>query len=427
MTGKVVVKVQNLSKFYQLGSIGGTTLREDLERWWARARGKPDPWARVDETVHHRPDFRGFWALRDVSFDVREGEVLGVIGRNGAGKSTLLKVLSRITTPTAGRATILGRVGSLLEVGTGFHPELTGRENVYLNGAILGMSRAEIARKFDEIVEFAEMEKFIDTPVKRYSSGMTVRLAFSVAAHLEPEILIVDEVLAVGDIKFQQRCVSRMKAVAREGVTVLFVSHNLPMISSICTRAMQLDQGSIVKFGAASSVVDEYVSSLSEVSSLNKGSIHSGLIVKEIESAYRQCSDNDVLITIRLTLTSKSRMEKLYLDLAIENEAAVRMFQTVPKARGYEPISLNASDVVTFEVDIKSQRLAPGSFFAIFHIHDGADKVLFHAEGVPLFSVPQSEVEAEWASAHYTPVLSTNYTYAARDVRDSSSVRAEAR
>jgi lipopolysaccharide transport system ATP-binding protein len=207
-------------------------------------------WQEKDDTI---------WALRDVSFEVKRGEVVGIIGRNGAGKSTLLKILSRITEPTGGRAEIHGRVGSLLEVGTGFHPELTGRENIYLNGAILGMKRAEIDRKFDEIVAFAEIEKFLDTPVKRYSSGMYVRLAFAVAAHLEPEILLVDEVLAVGDAAFQKKCLGKMGDVAREGRTVLFVSHNMGAVARLCNRSMWLDDGCIHKQGATSEVINAYL------------------------------------------------------------------------------------------------------------------------------------------------------------------------
>jgi len=200
-----------------------------------------------------------FWALKDVNFEVGQGEVLGVIGRNGAGKSTLLKVLSRITEPSAGWAEVTGRTGSLLEVGTGFHPELTGRENIYLNGSILGMRKAEIRTRFDEIVEFAEMERFLDTPVKRYSSGMSVRLAFAVAAHLEPEILLVDEVLAVGDVAFQRKCLGKMGAVAGEGRTVLFVSHNMAAVSSLCTRGVLIDGGRLVWSGSPQSTIERYL------------------------------------------------------------------------------------------------------------------------------------------------------------------------
>jgi homopolymeric O-antigen transport system ATP-binding protein len=210
------------------------------------------------------PSREDFWALRDVSFEVKRGEVLGIIGRNGAGKTTLLKILSRITEPTEGRVRIRGRVASLLEVGTGFHPELTGRENIYLNGAILGMSKAEIRKKFDEIVAFAETEKFLDTPVKRYSSGMYVRLAFAVAAHLEPEILIVDEVLAVGDAQFQKKCLGKMKEVSKGGRTVLFVSHNMTAVRALCTKAIRLQTGQLRQRGDVCSVVDEYLNSDSD-------------------------------------------------------------------------------------------------------------------------------------------------------------------
>jgi lipopolysaccharide transport system ATP-binding protein len=259
MSGRVVIQVENLSKYYRLGTIGSVTLREDIGRWWARVRGRPDPRLRVDETVRTAINGEGFWALRDVNFEVREGEVLGVIGRNGAGKSTLLKILSRITSPTSGRALIRGRVGSLLEVGTGFHPELTGRENIYLNGAILGMTRIEITRKLDEIIEFAEISKFIDTPVKRYSSGMTVRLAFAVAAHLEPEILIIDEVLAVGDAEFQRKCIGKMKDVAGHGRTVLFVSHNMQALSSLCTAGLLLRNGAADSVAPIEDAISKYL------------------------------------------------------------------------------------------------------------------------------------------------------------------------
>lgn len=244
---KSIIEVRNLSKRYHLGAIGATSLREEVARYWDRLRGLP------------HPDKQDFWALRDVSFEVQPGEVVGVIGRNGAGKSTLLKILSRITEPTSGSATLRGRVASLLEVGTGFHPELTGRENIYLNGAILGMTRTEVKRKFDEIVAFAEVEQFIDTPVKRYSSGMYVRLAFAVAAHLEPEILIVDEVLAVGDVQFQRKCIGKMDEVAsKQGRTVLFVSHNMAAVKQLTSRCVYLIQGQIAKAGATSVVLDQY-------------------------------------------------------------------------------------------------------------------------------------------------------------------------
>jgi lipopolysaccharide transport system ATP-binding protein len=250
---KPVVEVRELSKQYSLGAtVSHDTLRDAI------ADGFKSIFGRNSETPRQSDD-ETIWALKDVSFDVKEGEVLGIIGRNGAGKSTLLKVLSRITEPTEGEVKITGRVGSLLEVGTGFHPELTGRENIYLNGAILGMKKEEIKKKFDEMVAFAEIEKFLDTPVKRYSSGMYVRLAFAVAAHFEPEILVVDEVLAVGDAQFQKRCLGKMGDVAGEGRTVLFVSHNMAAVQSLCSRAIWLDEGKIVDSGQPDEVISNYL------------------------------------------------------------------------------------------------------------------------------------------------------------------------
>lgn len=263
---KPVVEVHELSKLYHLGSTGATSLRASMESLLGRFRRKPElPAACAAPAVpDHRagPEPNTFWALKDVSFSVQPGAVIGVVGRNGAGKSTLLKILSRITEPTSGRATLRGRVVSLLEVGTGFHQELTGRENIFLNGAILGMKRAEIAAKFDEIVDFAEVGKFIDTPVKRYSSGMFVRLAFAVAAHLEPEILLIDEVLAVGDAGFQKKCLGKMGEVATQhGRTVFFVSHNMGAVRSLCEEAILIDAGRLTLRGKPDEVIARYLSS----------------------------------------------------------------------------------------------------------------------------------------------------------------------
>jgi lipopolysaccharide transport system ATP-binding protein len=241
-----VIKVENISKQYRLGDIGTGSIRDDLNRWWHQVRGKEDPYLKIGETNDRSQKGNSdyVWALRDINFEVKQGEVLGIIGRNGAGKSTLLKILSKTTKPTTGNIKIKGRIASLLEVGTGFHPELSGRENIFLNGAILGMTKREIKSKFDEIVDFSGVERYIDTPVKRYSSGMYVRLAFAVAAHLEPEILIIDEVLAVGDAEFQKKCLGKMKDVSvNDGRTVLFVSHNMAAIKSLCTQSLLLVNG----------------------------------------------------------------------------------------------------------------------------------------------------------------------------------------
>ena len=255
------IKVENLSKAYQLGTIGTGTLSRDLERWIARVRGKEDPFLTIgeanDRSVKGTSDV--VLSLNNISFDIEQGDAVGIIGRNGAGKSTLLKLLSRVTSPTTGSIKVKGRIASLLEVGTGFHPELTGRENIFLNGAILGMRKKEIARKFDQIVDFAGVERYIDTPVKRYSSGMYVRLAFAVAAHLESEILIVDEVLAVGDADFQKKCLGKMGDVSKgEGRTVLFVSHNMGSVLQLCQKGVLLKNGKIETIGNINKVVEEY-------------------------------------------------------------------------------------------------------------------------------------------------------------------------
>ncbi len=261
--GNIAIEVENLSKQYRLGEVGTGSLSHDINRLWYKLRGKDDPYLRLgeenDRTKKGLSDY--VWALRDINFNVKHGEVLGIIGRNGAGKSTLLKILSRTTKPTTGSIKIKGRVASLLEVGTGFHPELSGRDNIFLNGAILGMTKAEIKSKFDEIVDFAGVEKYISTPVKRYSSGMYVRLAFAVAAHLEPEILIVDEVLAVGDAEFQAKALGKMKDVSNsQGRTVLFVSHNMEAIQNLCERAVLLNQGRIASNDSVKSVLTHYYS-----------------------------------------------------------------------------------------------------------------------------------------------------------------------
>lgn len=254
-----VISVEHLSKRYRLGVINTGTFKDDLKIWFAKSRGKENPLAKIGEKDYGNREGDILWALKDVNFTVQRGEALGIIGRNGAGKSTLLKILSRVTTPTEGHVHVKGRIASLLEVGTGFHPELTGRENIYLNGAIMGMDRVEVTRKFDEIVDFSGVEKFIDTPVKRYSSGMYVRLAFAVAAHLEPEILIVDEVLAVGDAEFQKKCLGKMGDVAHEGRTVLFVSHNMVAIQTLCEIALRIESGRIRSYGKSSEVITEYL------------------------------------------------------------------------------------------------------------------------------------------------------------------------
>lgn len=259
---KPIIKIENVSKQYRLGNIGTGTLSNDLKRWSYRIRGKEDPFLKIGESNDRstKGNSNYIWALKDINFEVMPGEVLGIIGKNGAGKSTLLKILSKVTGPTTGSINYDGRIGSLLEVGTGFHPELTGRENVFLNGAILGMNKQEIRSKLDEIIDFSGCERYIDTPVKRYSSGMKVRLGFAVAAHLEPEILVVDEVLAVGDAEFQKKAIGKMQDVSRnDGRTVLFVSHNMSAVQNLCTRGVILENGQVSCEGNIGEVMDRYL------------------------------------------------------------------------------------------------------------------------------------------------------------------------
>ncbi|MDO3643050.1 ABC transporter ATP-binding protein [Mucilaginibacter sp. L3T2-6] len=317
-----VIRAENLSKAYQLGEIGTGTLSRDLERFWAKLRGKEDPFLKIGETndrsVKGTSDV--VWSLRDINFEIEQGDAVGIIGRNGAGKSTLLKILGRVTAPTAGSVKLKGRVASLLEVGTGFHPDLTGRENIYLNGAILGMRKAEIRRKFDEIVDFSGVERYVDTPVKRYSSGMYVRLAFAVAAHLESEIMIVDEVLAVGDAEFQKKCLGKMGDVSRgEGRTVLFVSHNMGAINNLCKRAIVLDKGSVYFEGHVNESIKAYFSTNAQENSgryYNSNLITDGfssIILKnnESEEANEFEISDDINISAKFLTTLKYASAKI--------------------------------------------------------------------------------------------------------------------
>jgi len=368
---ETVIKVENLSKQYRLGVIGHGTLYKDLQSWWARVRGREDPNVRITEQTGPGLDGERFWALQDISFEVKQGEVLGIIGRNGAGKTTLLKILSRVTTPTKGVAKIKGRVASLLEIGTGFHPELTGRENVYLNGAILGMTKVEIDRKFDEIVDFSGLEKFIDTPVKRYSSGMYVRLAFAVAAHLEPEILLVDEVLAVGDVQFQKKCLGKMGEVARGGRTILFVSHNMGAIRNLCGRAALIDKGRLVLDAASDRTIARYlnqnllegaVASSAEIEERMQGVIRRTnpyVRFREIslldESGLpRKSFHSDENITVSIDFECLQAIHDLFIAINVVDENAVPILTTLnlddpcatESSHGLEPGVYNASCVL---------------------------------------------------------------------------------
>jgi len=330
----IAIKVDNLGKLYRLGEVGTGTLSHDLNRWVARMRGKEDPFAKIgesnDRTQKGESDY--VWALQDVNFEVKKGEVLGIIGRNGAGKSTLLKLLSKVTKPTTGHIKVNGRIASLLEVGTGFHPEMTGRENIYLNGAIMGMTKKEISSKFDEIVDFAGVERYVDTPVKRYSSGMYVRLAFAVAAHLEPEILIVDEVLAVGDAEFQKRCLGKMKDVSvNDGRTVLFVSHNLPAVNQLCNRVLYLKHGRFDAIGDTDEMLSKYKKDVviqDDTSLLRFENDYAKILdFRAYTNDNRENFNLDDEICISMTFECKKENKSLALSFNVYNDEDLLMFE----------------------------------------------------------------------------------------------------
>jgi len=386
-----IIEVRGISKRYRLGSLDAGSFREEVHRAWDRLRGKtPPPSASKQD----------FWALRDVSFDVQAGEVIGVIGRNGAGKSTLLKILSRITEPTSGRAVLRGRLASLLEVGTGFHPELTGRENVYLNGAILGMRRTEIDRKFDEIVAFAEVEKFIDTPVKRYSSGMYVRLAFAVAAHLEPEVLIIDEVLAVGDIDFQKKCIGKMGSVAKGGRTVLLVSHNVGLIETLCTRAVLLCDGSVVSQGLPPKVVADYLASnkatnpdnlLDQPRHSGAGeALFSGIRILNSDGLANMDLKAGEGMTVQLKIRVTERISQPWIGVKVRTALNQTLFHFANREAGFELPAITGDSVVECKID--SLNLLPGRYFLDLTLGDVKGKMQDELSPAACFDVEVSDV-----------------------------------
>ncbi|HNW96908.1 MAG TPA: ABC transporter ATP-binding protein [Bacteroidales bacterium] len=378
-----VIQVENLSKQYRLGIVGATTISDDIRRYWAKIRGKDDPTLRIGQvntlnkiqnSEFSSDKYRNqnyVWALKDINFEVKQGEVLGIIGKNGAGKSTLLKILSKVTGPTTGNVKVKGRIASLLEVGTGFHGELTGRENIFLNGAILGMTKAEIKGKFDEIVDFSGIERYIDTPVKRYSSGMYVRLAFAVAAHLEPEILILDEVLAVGDAEFQKKCLGKIGDAAKGGRTIIFVSHNIGAIRQLCSNSILLTSGEIEAQGTTSEICDLY---------LNKTNISEGkaeikfqenlnkefqllvlkLMNKESEIINNFSCDEDIYID--MICVSRKPVPGLYGALLIYNNDGIHVLMSDTFDIGENIFDKLSSGNYNIRIKIPSRTLGHGSY-----------------------------------------------------------------
>ena len=382
------IEFENISKQYRLGLVSTGTIAHDLNRWWTmNIRGKEDPYLKIGETNDRskKGESEYVWALKDINFSIEEGDVVGIIGKNGAGKSTLLKLLSRVTTPTTGEIRVRGRIASLLEVGTGFHPEMTGRENIFMNGAIMGMTKAEVSRKLDEIVDFSGCERYIDTPVKRYSSGMTVRLGFAVAAHLEPEILVVDEVLAVGDAAFQKKAIGKMKDISRgNGRTVLFVSHNMAAVKSLCKKGVLLENGMVKETGQVDDIVGHYLKGDNEIAN------HKNWVVPEIkkegfellEIGVRKQGadytenmrvDDEVNLYVKYRVTHK--FNQLHLTYHFKNEQGQKMFSCSGGSRCY-PLE-HQEGIYEQVMRIPANFLNWGSYFVdMYVVRDMKDPII---------------------------------------------------
>ncbi len=377
----VVLKGENISKQYRLGQVGTGTLSHDLKRFWYKTRGKADPYLKVgienDRSSNNESDY--VWALKDINFEINQGDMVGVIGKNGAGKSTLLKLLSRVTAPSTGSIKIKGRIAALLEVGTGFHPELTGRENVYLNGAILGMNKQEIASKLDEIVEFSGCQMYIDTPVKRYSSGMIVRLGFSVAAHLDPEILIVDEVLAVGDAEFQEKCIGKMKSISGEGRTVLFVSHNMASMKALCERGFLMERGRLTQKGEMNEIIENYLSSVTKTAldgaiPENASQHNTGKFkfknIKLLNSANTSVDQVNYMADLKIELLLDAEIDKedVLVDVRINSRDGIELVHTMNKLQDKSKFSIaKGQNKITC---IMQNNLQPGNYSISIGIHE---------------------------------------------------------
>lgn len=391
----IILQAENISKQYRLGTVGTGTLSHDLNRWWHTVRGKEDPYLKVggvnDPASKTSDEY--VWALRDINFEVKQGEVLGIIGKNGAGKSTLLKILSRVTAPTTGRIRTRGRIASLLEVGTGFHPELTGRENIHLNGAILGMTKPEIKSKIDEIIHFSGCEMYIDTPVKRYSSGMRVRLGFAVAAHLEPEILVVDEVLAVGDAEFQKKAIGKMQNLSQgEGRTVLFVSHNMASVKSLCTRGLVLENGLIAYAGNTEKSISYYLNE--GENSRNHRDFHDSLdknvfrlnsiSIKNKSNSNEEPLMEDKEIELVTSITMKTaEVDRYHVTYHLHNEMGEAMFSFTHRRAGVE-LKRGQNIISCFFPESFFQA---GQYFLSFFVVKDRKKAIFIEKDIISFTV----------------------------------------
>lgn len=397
----IILKAENISKQYRLGQVGTGTMAHDLNRWWHQVRGKENPYLKIgdtnDRSAKGTSDY--VWALQDINFKVERGEILGIIGRNGAGKSTLLKILSRVTSPTTGSVKFGGRVASLLEVGTGFNGDMTGRENIYLNGAILGMTKKEITSKLDAIIDFSGCERYIDTPVKRYSSGMTVRLAFAVAAFLEPEILIVDEVLAVGDAEFQKKALGKMQDISRQGVrTVLFVSHNMAAVKSLCTRGIVLEHGKVVFEGGIDESVDYY--SKFSIEKLEVESVHQKFLNKiEIENIEFICNDRKITnfdsiylgddLQFNINIKVKDTIVDLSIAMDILNVNLELMSHVTNEDDDFTMLRIDKGDLISFTIVLKQITYIPDQYIVNLWIGSSHVESLYKIERMLIFGVEQ--------------------------------------
>ena len=394
MKKDIILKAENISKQYRLGQVGTGTLSHDLNRWWHEIRGKENPYLKIgdvnDRSAKGTSEY--VWALQDINFEVERGDVLGIIGKNGAGKSTLLKILSKVTAPTTGSIKSRGRIASLLEVGTGFHAEMTGRENIFLNGAILGMTKKEIASKLDEIIDFSGCERYIDTPVKRYSSGMTVRLAFAVAAFLEPEILIIDEVLAVGDADFQKKAIGKMGDISKsEGRTILFVSHQLGAVATLCNKGMLLDKGGIVDYGSSSEIIEKYLIPSNDDLILNsyqpsaKSFENKEIFFTKAETINEKDQNTDFFgfnesIKVKLTITIKADIKDVILGIGIQDKFNVRVCTFINYLT--DIIIDNSKDSFIVEVTLPKEVIAPNHYSFILALYQYNGKIYDIIENV---------------------------------------------
>ena len=385
MKKDIILKAENISKQYRLGQVGTGTLSHDLNRWWHEIRGKENPYLKIgdtnDRSTKGTSDY--VWALQDINFEVERGEVLGIIGKNGAGKSTLLKILSKVTAPTTGSIKSRGRIASLLEVGTGFHGEMTGRENIFLNGAILGMTKKEIISKLDEIIEFSGCERYIDTPVKRYSSGMTVRLAFAIAAFLEPEILVIDEVLAVGDAEFQKKAIGKMQDISRgEGRTVLFVSHNMAAVKSLCTRGVVLEYGKVVFDGEITDSINNYLNSnkkrelnIEVVVSEENRKVETTkeieiLSVKLLSPLYENCFASNQKIIIGIVININKWVPDFRIAGSIFNDDEIKVGTFFTNVKNLDTRQGNLS----LEVSLIDHNLSKGTYYFALSVGKGDEE-----------------------------------------------------